>query len=1066
MTSFIVRTKLLPPEPAGGRLDRPRLTAVWREAVRRRCTLVVAGAGWGKTCALAQLRDLGLPVVWCTLDDADGDPAILAAHLVAGFDAALPGLGLADRVRDGGPGDAAAIVARLANALLEGGDPPVILALDDVHRVAERSGGARLLRDLLARFPPGVRVVAAGRRAPAWPLARLKAAGGLAVIGWETLAFNGEEAAAFLERAAGGRAEGGASRELLARTEGWPVALRLLAQGWSELDRQGKSGEEWLRDYIGQEILASLTAEERGLLRAAAILDRFDGPLLDQVLGCRDASRVLDRLARRGGFLVGSALGDGFFRLHHLVGDVLRERARAELGKTALREWHARAGAALLARGEHREAVEHFLQAGDGAAAVRAMGGLGAALLEVPALELLESWLARLDSSLRGHPDLRLLTGHAAYRRGRIPEALADLEAAFHHYRDRQDREGMIAAGFNLLEAQVAVDRGAESLPLTEALAAALPPGEWRDFIAVIRDASLALADRFPAVETGEWAVAAFPPGSPSPMAAAAWAVHAHYVLTPLGRLREAAALLERAVDVLRRRDPYGRLALCTAFLGCVRCERGEWEEGRALLAEGVRLSRQRGWHGYAPSLRLLAARAAVAAGDDEEALRQVKEALAEAGDRLSESYRGYFLPVVRAVLAARAGDVPRRDREAAAARAALERVPTSHLKAQGFLELAPAHLETGDFAAAGALAGEALETLRGLPHPYLRARALLLLAAARHGLADERGAASALPDALREAERCGQADALRRREAHLLARLGGPGGAADPRLAAWLTGTGAVPTGGGTVPASAEPPALRIRSLGALEVSLGGRPIGDWGRRRAKVVFKRLLAAWPAAVPRHVFLEDLGFDGPWEAALNGLKNSVSHLRRAVEGPPGSASVRRIVYENDGYRLVLGPRDWWDAEEVRRLEPLLRAGDTAAARRIAGLIRGTFLAEAFDAMWAEPVRREMFNILRRALIHLSAAARDRGDLDEAIAWLERLVREDPLDEDGQYRLMALLTAAGRREQAAARFREYDELVRREIGEPPSDRIRALVLPGPGDAPGRTPPPPSRSPVRC
>ncbi len=278
MFSFVVPTKLRPPEPAGGRLDRPRLDRVLRQATQRRCTLLVAAAGWGKTCALAQLRNLDRPLVWYSLDRADGDPAVLAAHLLAGFDAAFPGL--AERVRAAGPGDPAAVVAQLAGALAERGDPPVAVAFDDLHHLPGRSRGMRLLMDFLAWAPPGVRVAAAGRRLPPWPLARLRAGGGLSVIGQDVLAFTAEEAAAFLERMAARPPAAGELASLMARTEGWPAALRLLAQGWSENDRQGRSPADWLRDYIRQEILATLTAGDRRLLMAAAFLERFDGELL------------------------------------------------------------------------------------------------------------------------------------------------------------------------------------------------------------------------------------------------------------------------------------------------------------------------------------------------------------------------------------------------------------------------------------------------------------------------------------------------------------------------------------------------------------------------------------------------------------------------------------------------------------------------------------------------------------------------------------------------------------------------------------------------------------------
>src|SRR5690606_37500282 len=131
-------------------------------------------------------------------------------------------------------------------------------------------------------------------------------------------------------------------------------------------------------------------------------------------------------------------------------------------------------------------------------------------------------------------------------------------------------------------------------------------------------------------------------------------------------------------------------------------------------------------------------------------------------------------------------------------------------------------------------LAGEVLEMTWALPTPYLRARAHLLLAAARAGVGDEAGAWSARSQAMEAAASCGQEEALRRREARLLERLAGLVDHGHPAFAT----TGEDRPGPPPAPAAGARPGakLHIQSLGNLEVRADGRAV-RWRRPRDRQV-------------------------------------------------------------------------------------------------------------------------------------------------------------------------------------------------------------------------------------
>ena len=187
-----------------------RLDTRWQHPV----TVVVAGAGFGKSTLLAQavranaLEPRGIDLWYsCTPGDVDADR--LGADLLAavGADGCRPDL-----------------VGHLADALAGYSPIDVCLVLDDAHEIRPGSSGAELIdrcRPALAGEPP---LVLAARRAPPGSLARLRAADRLVEISQDDLMFTLDEMHLLASRL-------GRDPEPAAALGGWPALVRLLARG-------------------------------------------------------------------------------------------------------------------------------------------------------------------------------------------------------------------------------------------------------------------------------------------------------------------------------------------------------------------------------------------------------------------------------------------------------------------------------------------------------------------------------------------------------------------------------------------------------------------------------------------------------------------------------------------------------------------------------------------------------------------------------------------------------------------------------------------------------------------
>ncbi len=225
------RARLRPPPVRA--LPRERLLRSLAAAADHRVILVTGPAGSGKTTLLAQLADATPgPTAWLHLDAGDGREQTLLRHLGEVLAPVVPGLA--------GGGDpwasADAAAAALDAAAVTG--PPVVLALDDLHVVADSPGEAALGR-LVELTPPWLVLAATCRRAPRWNLSRLRVSGALVEIGPDDLRFRSWEVERLFADVYGEPLPPADLARLARGLEGWAAGLQLF-----HLATRGKHASE------------------------------------------------------------------------------------------------------------------------------------------------------------------------------------------------------------------------------------------------------------------------------------------------------------------------------------------------------------------------------------------------------------------------------------------------------------------------------------------------------------------------------------------------------------------------------------------------------------------------------------------------------------------------------------------------------------------------------------------------------------------------------------------------------------------------------------------------------
>jgi DNA-binding SARP family transcriptional activator len=246
----------------------------------------------------------------------------------------------------------------------------------------------------------------------------------------------------------------------------------------------------------------------------------------------------------------------------------------------------------------------------------------------------------------------------------------------------------------------------------------------------------------------------------------------------------------------------------------------------------------------------------------------------------------------------------------------------------------------------------------------------------------------------------------------------------------------------------------LGVRLLGTPEARAGGAwlPLGP-SRPHAAFVY---LAARGGFV-RRAELAELLWPGLDDAhAFGNLRQA---LRRLVNGPLGALLGRDrtgvwLAGDCDvaGFRRAVTERRWRDAFELHRA-PLLEGFEVDDADEFSAWLASERAAVAAD--W------------RRACRALLTEANAEGRHGDAVAYADRIVRADPLDEQAVREAMQAAAADGDAHGVTRRYRELVELLWRECSVEPEEATRALFerlaerSGAEGEAPGSQPVEPVR-----
>ena len=681
---------------------RERLFARLDGAPGRTVMWISGPPGSGKTTlAASYVEARGYRCLWYQVDPDDADAATLfhyLAHAARKLDAG--------RARDLATftpqigADVASFARKFFRQLFARAKAPFALVFDNLHAAPPEGALHAVLEAAFSQVPKHCSVIVTSRSDPPASCARLRVTGEMVCVGWEDLRLDAGELAA-IARLRGQTLAAEALAGLRERTQGWAAGLVLMLEH-SKLsgriaDLPGGATPQVVFDYLAGEIFERFEPKTREFLLRIACLPRMTADIAERLSGEPKAARMLLNLALNNYFVSEVQSEEGrSYQLHPLLRDFLRGRAVQDLPEALGAGQLLRAAELLRGAGHADAAVSLLVEARDWQAVARIAVQEGEALLAQGRSDTLATWLELLPQDVR-EADAQLLYVHAACRAHASPRAARrSFEQAFEAFRRGGDRPGMLRSACGAIDAAIAE---------FDDLA---PLDQWIATVTHLLEDTRGDSPAH-AVATLITALLWRDPGHAS---LASWLERARKALAGRESDTEALALL-LALESLLRGDfgkagsdfehllariqalpPKQAIAVQLAA-GWHQLAGGAAETAAAAARDGLAQAEAEGLHGLDEWLRMLAAAAALAAGDRDGARSGLQRLEAE-GARLRRGDRA-IIHFLRGWLAALDGDAAAAQREARTAAALAAETGAPWLECLARAALARTLADTGD---------------------------------------------------------------------------------------------------------------------------------------------------------------------------------------------------------------------------------------------------------------------------------------------------------------------------------------------------------------------------------
>lgn len=368
----IILSKLSAPVPSSTYMRRASLMKKLKTNTHKKLTLLHSGAGYGKSSALAQyFADSRGLYSWYSITEEDDGILPFLRHLINSIQRVVPTFGRGFQDKDlisayPKESELQQLYSLFSNELANI-DEPLSIVLDDFHLVDHVFHINYIMEKILEFLPSNIHIVVSTRLRPRWSiLLKLKLSGQLVEITENDLMFTEEEILVFFEDYFDKPISIQDASEIMRLTEGWAIAIQLIAMQLAESNRQIRQlvnpALNDLFSYLLEEVFLLLSPEDQQSLINFSVFPLFTVTDIQDFFDEEEAKNM-QRLASSHAFI--QPLGDSnTFRFHALFQQFLETKSKQK-DINAYYEIHQKAASYFKENENIVQAIHHAVKAND-----------------------------------------------------------------------------------------------------------------------------------------------------------------------------------------------------------------------------------------------------------------------------------------------------------------------------------------------------------------------------------------------------------------------------------------------------------------------------------------------------------------------------------------------------------------------------------------------------------------------------------------------------------------------------------------------------------------------------
>jgi len=438
-------------------LKRPRLHPVLESIKQKRLTLVIAGAGYGKTTLVAQAVDQAdWMIVWYSLDRSDIDFATFMNYLIQGIKKhysiegeipkdLLAGAFTSEKSRED-------FLVRFLRIIEKNIHDDLVVVLDDYYLVQESPEIRKSVEFMLERLPLSVHMVIISRMEPNLRISRLRVMQEVLEINENDLQFTVPEIEALYSHLFDIPVSSKDIEILYEKTSGWAASLVLffyilkgkkkdeIAPSLSRL----KGSHKYIFEYLEENIFEIQPSETKNFMLKTSLLSRLDTQFCNTFLDIENSRELLDQLEKN--HLLTFPIDDDrrVYYYHHLLKDFLQVKFTRLFDKKEVRNLHFKAALLLEEHGQEYEALKHYLEGKYFKEAVKLISTLELRMFLEGRLQFIRNCLDSMPKRfVQDMPQLQYIEAKLYSLSGKPYEAISRLKAALKIFQKENSKENV-----------------------------------------------------------------------------------------------------------------------------------------------------------------------------------------------------------------------------------------------------------------------------------------------------------------------------------------------------------------------------------------------------------------------------------------------------------------------------------------------------------------------------------------------------------------------------------------------------------------------------------------------